>query len=160
MSVLLKNSKFPPYPPCATNEEKGAPEIVEQPPQINCTNPAGGRLRTYLKTLHAVSEQHQRANEREKAADRRDREMGAQIKVIRAEPLDKQIQRWWINLPPVMQNRKFQIIEIANQCNGRFKERPALRNVAAALRALDWREYRDWTTTGRNRRFWIPSLPR
>jgi hypothetical protein len=76
------------------------------------------------------------------------------------EPLEIQIARWWANLPEAMKDRSFQITEIAGVCGGKSLERPALRNVAAALRALGWKEYRDWTASGRNRRFWIPSLPR
>jgi hypothetical protein len=72
------------------------------------------------------------------------------------EPLEKQIGRWWVNLPPVMQNRRFQITEIAAQCRGRYRDKAAIREVAAALRVLGWRELRDWTSAGRNKRFWVP----
>ena len=72
------------------------------------------------------------------------------------EPLENQIRRWWVNLPPVMQQRPFQIIEIATQCRGRYRAKPALREVATALRSLGWSEKRDWSTLGRNRRFWVP----
>lgn len=71
------------------------------------------------------------------------------------EPLEVQIKRWWVNLPPVMKQRPFQIIEIAAQCRGRYRDKPALREVASALRALGWSERRDWSVTGRNRRLWI-----
>lgn len=71
-------------------------------------------------------------------------------------PLEKQISRWWINLPPSVRQRKFQIAEIAAQCSGRYCERPALRKVAEALRSMGWHEVRDWTIHGRNRRLWNP----
>ena len=73
------------------------------------------------------------------------------------EPLDVQIKRWWVNLPPVMQQRPFQIVEIAAQCKGRYRDKPALREVAAALRALGWTERRDWSKCTRNRRYWVSS---
>lgn len=73
------------------------------------------------------------------------------------EPLEVQIKRWWVNLPPVMQERPFQIIEIAAQCRGCYRDKPALRSVAAALRVLGWSELRDWSNAGRNRRFWLPN---
>ena len=34
-------------------------------------------------------------------------------------------------------------------------ERPALRDVAAALRVLGWTQQRDWRKAGNNRRVWI-----
>lgn len=71
------------------------------------------------------------------------------------EPLDVQIKRWWTNLSPVMQQRPYQITEIAAQCRGRYRDKPAVREVAVALRVLGWCESRDWSSKGRNRRFWI-----
>jgi hypothetical protein len=75
--------------------------------------------------------------------------------VVAYEPLEKHIDRWWVNLPPAMQNRRFQIAEIAAQCRGRYRDKAAIREVAAALRVLGWRELRDWTSAGRNKRFWV-----
>lgn len=72
------------------------------------------------------------------------------------EPLESQIRRWWINLPPIMQLRLFQIVEIAAQCKGRYRDKPALREVAVVLRALGWTENRNWSVAGRNRRQWCP----
>jgi hypothetical protein len=72
------------------------------------------------------------------------------------EPIEAQIKRWWFSLPPIMQQRRFQITEIASHCRGKFLERPALREVASALRSLGWREVRDWTKSGRNLRQWLP----
>ena len=74
------------------------------------------------------------------------------------EPIETQIRRWWINLPPIMQQRRFQIVEIAAQCKGRFHKKPALREVATTLRALGWVETRDWSSQGRNKRFWQPKI--
>ena len=73
------------------------------------------------------------------------------------EPLEVQIKRWWANLPPVMQQRPYQITEIAAQCRGRYRDKPAVREVAVALRVLGWSERRDWSVSGRNRRLWIPA---
>lgn len=70
------------------------------------------------------------------------------------EPLETQIRRWWSNLPPALQDRSFHILEIAGVCSGRYKPRPALREIAAALRAMGWTEQRDWTKGGGNRRTW------
>jgi hypothetical protein len=73
-----------------------------------------------------------------------------------SESLENQIKLWWTDLPPSIQYRRFHICEIAAQCNGHFKEKPALRKVASALRSLGWKDSRDWTKSGRNRRFWKP----
>ncbi len=71
------------------------------------------------------------------------------------EPLETQIRRWWTNLPQASKQRGFHISEIAGVCRGRFKERPALRDVAAALRTMGWTQQRDWRKTGNNRRVWM-----
>jgi hypothetical protein len=71
------------------------------------------------------------------------------------EPLETQITRWWANLPQSSRERAFLISEIAGVCRGRFKERPALRDVAAALRTMGWTQQRDWRKAGNNRRVWM-----
>ena len=71
------------------------------------------------------------------------------------EPLETQIGRWWANLPQSSRERAFLISEIAGVCRGRFRERPALRDVAAALRTMGWTQQRDWRKAGNNRRVWI-----
>jgi hypothetical protein len=71
------------------------------------------------------------------------------------EPLETQITRWWTNLPQASRERAFLISEIAGVCRGRFKERPALRDLAAALRTMGWTQQRDWRKAGNNRRVWM-----
>ena len=71
------------------------------------------------------------------------------------EPLESQISRWWANLPESMRNREFQITEIAAACHGRFRDRPAFRVVAAALRSLGWTPARDWRRLSGIRRLWV-----
>lgn len=116
--------------------------VLHQPPRTT--------VKSYIEHLNKLTEV---------AVSKSARGRSAKTKTV-YEPLEIQIARWWANLPEAMKDRSFQITEIAGVCGGKSLERPALRNVAAALRALGWKEYRDWTTTGRNRRFWIPSLPR
>lgn len=150
MSDLLKKAKFPPYPPFVDVAEPPVSDADTQPPQIVGKNPVIGTLRTYLQSLHTLTEQQLLAHEAATATK-------AKNHPARHEPLESQIKRWWSNLPPCLKQRRFQIGEIAKNCDGRFKKNPALRDVAAALRALEWKECRDWTSAGRNRRFWIPS---
>jgi hypothetical protein len=110
-----------------------------QPPQIAMT------MRNYIQNLRKVSE----LRLAEPRADKR-------VRRTCEEPLEAQIRRWWINLPPTMQQRKFQICEIAAQCQGKYRDRPALRQIASALRSIGWHEIRDWTKQGRNHRLWRP----
>jgi hypothetical protein len=117
---------------------------MTQPPQKNM--PASNTLRSYIRSLRVATEQKLADSERKSAP----------AKQANWEPIETQIQRWWANLPPTMQQRRFQIVGIAAQCYGRFRTRPALRQVAAALRSSGWREVRDWTNAGRNRRLWEP----
>lgn len=102
-------------------------------------------MRHYIQNLRKVSEQ--------RLADQR---LDKRVRLTGEEPLEAQIHRWWVNLPPTMQQRKFQIYEIAAQCSGKYRDRPALRQVASALRSIGWREIRDWTKQGRNHRLWQP----
>ncbi len=155
MSDLLKKAKFPPYPPCADVPKSPVSDDDTQPPQINSLIPPSP-LRQYLKTLQERSEQQRLSHERAKALEQQRREQQAQSKLARHEPLTAQIHRWWTNLPPILRERCFQITEIAGVCSGRYRKRPALREVAAALRALGWQEERDWTKAGRNHRYWHP----
>lgn len=102
-------------------------------------------MRHYIQNLRKVSEQYL-------AEQRLDKRIGLTCE----EPLEAQIHRWWVNLPPTMQQRKFHIYEIAAQCQGKYRDKPALRQVASALRTIGWHELRDWTRGGRNRRVWLP----
>lgn len=156
MSDLLKKAKFPPYPHCVDVAAPPVSDADTQPPQINSLIPPGP-LRQYLKTLRERSEQKRLSYERAKALEQQRCKQQAQSKLVRQEPLEAQIQRWWMNLPPALQERPFQITEIARVCKGRYRDRPALREVAAALRILGWTQYRDWTVSGRNRRLWKPN---
>ncbi len=102
-------------------------------------------MKTYINTL----------NEMAKAAFDRQSDCVDKSRVG-VDPLELQIERWWLSLPPVMQSRLFRIDEIAAQCRGRYRDRPALREVAAALRFLGWKTYRDWKKNGCSSRLWMP----
>ena len=110
-----------------------------QPPQIAMT------MRHYIQNLRKVSDQNLDERTYLRRGDPAAR-----------ESLETQIQRWWVNLPPFTKRRRFQIKEIAVNCTGKIKPKPALREVAFALRALGWSESRDWSKQGRNHRLWSP----
>lgn len=105
-------------------------------------------MRNYIQNLRKVSEL--------RLAEPR---AAKRVKRTGEEPLESQIHSWWVNLPPRMQQRKFQIHEIAAQCQGKYRDRPALRQVASALRSIGWHEGRDWSKHGRNVRLWVPPEP-
>ena len=105
-------------------------------------------MRNYIQNLRKVSEQCLA-----------EPKVNTRVRLTDVEPLEAQIHRWWVNLPPTMQQRKFQICEIAAQCQGKYRDRPALRQVASALRSIGWHEGRDWSKHGRNVRLWIPPEP-
>jgi hypothetical protein len=115
-----------------------------QPPQKTLHLTRNRLLDGYLQGLKAAADK-----QLEKASQNQS------IKVSSVwQPLEDQIKRWWANVPLSLRYRRFQLAEIAGQCQGRSGGKPANREVAAALRTLGWREFRDWTSAGRNKRFW------
>lgn len=124
---------------------------MTQPPQ----NSAPSLMRDYIKRIHEETERQRQIHEQRQAEESRLRELEARAKLAQYEPLEDQIRRWWANLPECQKNRRFQLVEIAANFRGKHKPKAALREVAAALRALGWREVRDWTNAGRNRRYWV-----
>lgn len=111
---------------------------------ITCSHHKFASMKQYISNLRKVSQETlPKLKYRESRAE--------------CEPLEVQIKRWWENLPPIMQQRPYQITEIAAQCRGRYRDKPALREMASALRAMGWTEQRDWSSQGRNRRYWIRS---
>jgi hypothetical protein len=66
------------------------------------------------------------------------------------------IREWFEAMPPASRQRRFTLEEICIRFKGMYKDRPAFRVIAAAMRRLGWTEGRDWTNAGRNRRYWVP----
>lgn len=126
---------------------------MTQPPQNSA--PSTLFIREYVQRLQAEAERQRQLQAQREAEERHLRELEARAKLAQHEPLEAQIRRWWANLPDCQKDRRFQLSEIAAYCHGRYKPKAALRQVAAALRTLGWREVRDWTNAGRNRRYWF-----
>jgi hypothetical protein len=76
--------------------------------------------------------------------------------IRKSEPVKAQIKRWRFNLPAGSHYRQFSIIEVASTCNGKFRDKPALREIAFSLRALRWTQVREWKNLSNNRRMWRP----
>ena len=71
-------------------------------------------------------------------------------------PLTNQIIALTVHLPPIQLDRPWSIDELLPQLQGRYKQRPATREVAKALTQLGWQQKRCWQKSGLNRRFWYP----
>ena len=71
-------------------------------------------------------------------------------------PLTEQVASILADTPPIARHRPWSVSEILPRLTGRYRERPATRDVAKALTALGWRQQRCWRKQGANRRFWYP----
>lgn len=71
-------------------------------------------------------------------------------------PLGQQIEALLATFPPMLLNRPWSIEELLPRLQGKYRQRPATREVAKALTQLNWRRIRCWNKTGMNRRYWIP----
>lgn len=72
------------------------------------------------------------------------------------QPLPDQIALWWHSLPPALRNREFQIKEIAAQLRGKYRSKPAERDLGNALRLLSWSCRRDYRGSATGHRLWQP----
>jgi hypothetical protein len=69
------------------------------------------------------------------------------------------IQIWWNSMPPSVRQHPWSLEVIAAAAFSGQTRRPAMRHVAAALRILGFKDRRDWSNAGRNRRLWVPTTP-
>jgi hypothetical protein len=127
-----------------------------QPPQ-NLSNRDTER-ESYLDRLLCVSEEIAVQHELRRKEDLALKKLQAEAEKARLDPLEDQIKRWWANVPEADRNRRFHITEIAAHCRGRYQAKPALREVAEALRSLRWTQMRDWRKASRNKRYWSPRI--
>ena len=68
----------------------------------------------------------------------------------------ERIQTWVNRLPPVQRCRQFTIAEVIALATlpGHFRPNASLRYTGEALRRCGFKQKRDWTTAGRNKRYW------
>ena len=69
-------------------------------------------------------------------------------------PLTDQIQALIAPISPIQLHRPWSIDELLPRLRGRYKTRPATREVAKALIQLGWQQKRCWKKSGLNKRFW------
>lgn len=69
----------------------------------------------------------------------------------------KQIMKWSQHLSPAQLSRKYSIEEvIVLAClRGRYRDRASVRYTGEALRRCGFVTKRDWSVSGRNKRYWI-----
>jgi hypothetical protein len=69
----------------------------------------------------------------------------------------ERIQTWVGRLPPVQLQRQFTITEVIALATlpGHFRPNASLRYTGEALRRCGFKQKRDWTTAGRNKRYWF-----
>lgn len=68
-----------------------------------------------------------------------------------------QILNWSQRLTPAQLGRRYSIEEVMALAGlkGRYRERASVRYTGEALRRCGFVTMRDWTTAGRNKRFWV-----
>ncbi len=68
----------------------------------------------------------------------------------------EQIIRWTQRLTPAQLGRSFSLEELMALAGlkGRYREHASLRYTGEALRRCGFKQQRDWTTAGRNKRYW------
>lgn len=66
------------------------------------------------------------------------------------------VRDWYNSIPPAARQRRYTTEELLTKFAGRYRDRPAIRMIAAALRVNGFLPRRDWTVAGRNLRYWIP----
>ena len=69
----------------------------------------------------------------------------------------ERIQTWVDRLPPVQRCRQFTIAEVIALATlpGHFRPNASLRYTGEALRRCGFKQKRDWTAAGRNKRYWL-----
>ena len=69
----------------------------------------------------------------------------------------ERIQKWVSGLPPLQQCRQFTITEVIALATlpGHFRPNASLRYTGEALRRCGFKQKRDWTAAGRNKRYWL-----
>lgn len=73
-----------------------------------------------------------------------------------ADEYTQRIRAWVGRLPPVQRCRAFTISEVIAlvPLPGHFRPNASLRYTGEALQRCGFKQKRDWTVAGRNRRYW------
>jgi hypothetical protein len=119
-----------------------------QPPQMQASMPLKHRIAELVQQANFknVAEHH---NERNKLAHWvHQNRLQTDYKVLVGE--------WYNSIPPAARKRRYRSDELLHIFTGRYRDRPALRMIVAALRANGFTSHRDWSAAGRNSRYFLP----
>ena len=72
-----------------------------------------------------------------------------------SKKLEKQITELMRSLPPTVRDRPWQLQDIVNRLEGRYRQRPHAQGVGQALRRLGWSRIRPEDAAGEGRRLWL-----
>jgi hypothetical protein len=68
--------------------------------------------------------------------------------------LEEQLRDFANSLPKRLLERPWTMAEITEKLVGKYRAHPHPQHIAKALRSIGWVEKRDWTSSGRGRRYW------
>ena len=123
---------------------------VMQPPLLNGVSV--GPLRRHIAELIHQAQETSAIKQREKLAA-----IASAVKKNRTETDYRVlVADWFRSIPPAARQRRYRIEELLLIFAGRYRDRPAIRLLAEALRANGFIPRRDWSVAGRNSRYWLP----
>jgi hypothetical protein len=119
---------------CRHPQEHSILEFFMPPPTFNSVP-----LRTQLAQLKQAASETSRVEHQSHPAKLRD-----------------QIKAWSESMTPEQRNRRFTIEEVERLAGlvGKFGGRAAHHHIAQSLRNIGFSPCRDWTVSGRNKRYW------
>ena len=105
--------------------------------------------KAYIANLRAASDIENLRHEEAKA-----KQTQVDTRILCDTPLIDQIEALMRSLSPAQRNRLWSMDEFVARLQGQYSARPHPMNVGQALRALGWKQGRDWTQNGGGRRYW------
>lgn len=78
------------------------------------------------------------------------------VTVDQAKALYEGVKAWRESLTPDQLNKRYSTLEVIRlaKLTGRYRELPALQQVAHAMRLNGFEHKRSWTNASRNQRYW------
>lgn len=142
----LKNPKLHHCPPLLPNNDDEYGETDMPPPQLAPRmREIMGQLRQQIEAQAIAAKQDDAIQQRKTAARNR---IQTDYAVL--------IREWYSSIPPAARQRRYTTEELLTKFAGRYRDRPAVRMIGAALRVNGFLPRRDWSVAGRNLRYWVP----
>lgn len=113
-------------------------------------------MKMWIDQINTASALHTLQHQQD-TADRRQREREEhEAKLDSFVPLAAQLRSWWLRLTPDEQRGPFRLAAIAGELCGKYRDRPALRDLANTCRAEGWRRLERNYSDGHGYRRWAP----